>query len=94
MESSPLIATSIAPNHRIELQKQAIKSWLNIGMEVINNNPRDIFMKFSSWKMLASSVARGATIINIKGMVIKDKEAVIEVKETDKAIFPSANLVI
>lgn len=38
MKSSPLITTSIAPNHRIELQKQAIKSWLNIGMEVISLN--------------------------------------------------------
>ena len=33
-----------------------------------------------------------ATINNIKGIVIKEKQAVIEVKETDKATFPSTNL--
>jgi hypothetical protein len=34
----------------------------------------------------------GATTINIKGIVIKDKQAVIVVKEIDKATLPSTNL--
>ena len=38
MALTPLIATSIAPNERIEVQKQAISSWLYIGMEVISLN--------------------------------------------------------
>ena len=44
--------------------------------------------------MLAPSIAKGATIIKIKGIVIKDIPAVIAVKETDNAIFPLTNLVI
>ena len=64
------------------------------GKVVINNRPRDIFTKFNSWKTLAPSIAMGAIIVNIKGIVIKDRHAVIVVKETDKAIFPLTNLVI
>ena len=64
------------------------------GVVVTNNSNRDIFTKFNSWKILAPSITKGATIINIKGIDIKDKQAVIAVKETDKATFPSTNLVI
>ena len=64
------------------------------GVVVTNNSNRDIFTKFNSWKILALSITKGATIINIKGIDIKDKQAVIAVKETDKATFPSTNLVI
>ena len=64
------------------------------GIVVINSRPRDIFVKLSFWKILVSSNAMGATMSNIKGIEIKDKQAVIAVKETDKATFPSANLVI
>jgi hypothetical protein len=44
--------------------------------------------------MLASSKTMGARITNIKGIVTKDRQAVIAVKETDRATFPSTNLVI
>ena len=44
--------------------------------------------------MLGPSIIMGTRITNINGIVIKDKQAVIAVKETDKAIFPPANLVI
>ena len=44
--------------------------------------------------MLGTSIITGTMTANIKGIVIKDKQAVIEVKETDKATFPPANLVI
>ena len=64
------------------------------GIVVIDNKLRDIFIKFNSWKTLASSKTIGVKVINIKGIEIKDKQAVIEVKETDKATFPPANLVI
>ena len=38
MNSSTLIATSIVPDHRIKIQKEAVFSWLNAGMEVISLN--------------------------------------------------------
>ena len=60
----------------------------------MNNKLRDIFIKFNFWKTLSPSIAKGVTIANINGMVKKDKKAVIAVKETDKAIFPPANLVM
>ena len=43
--------------------------------------------------MLGTSIITGTMTANIKGIVIKDKQAVIAVKETDKATFPPANLV-
>ena len=45
MKSPLLIATSIAPNERISIQKQAIQSWQNIGMEVISLNTADEIKK-------------------------------------------------
>ena len=65
---------------------------ISTGTVVINNNARDILMKFSSWKILASLNTIGVIIVNINGMLINDKQAVIEVKETDKATFPFTNL--
>ena len=64
------------------------------GTVAMVNKLRDIFMKSNFWKILVPSNTMGANIINIKGIVIKDKQAVIVVKETDKATFPPANLVI
>ena len=65
----------------------------NTGMVVINNRSIENFKKFNSWKMLGTSIITGTMTANIKGIVIKDKQAVIAVKETDKATFPPANLV-
>ena len=65
---------------------------ISIGTVAIKNKNRDIFLKLNSWKIIASSNIMGATIINIKGMVIKDREEVTAVRETDKALFPLANL--
>jgi hypothetical protein len=38
MEETLLIATSIAPNDRLSVQKESVLSWLNAGMEVISLN--------------------------------------------------------
>ena len=43
--------------------------------------------------MFAPSNAMGAAIVNINGIVTKDKQAEIVVKVTDRATFPPANLV-
>ena len=65
---------------------------ISTGIVVIINSDRDILKKFNSWKTLVLSNMMGVTIFSIKGMVIKDKQAVIAVKETDKATFASINL--
>ena len=67
---------------------------ISTGKVAIDNTNRDIFTNFNSWKTVASLIRIGATKINTKGMVIKEKKVVIAVKETDKAIFPSTSLVI
>ena len=66
---------------------------IKTGTVVINNRDRDIFLKSKLCKTIDSLINIGQTTINMKGIVIKDKEAVIAVKETDKATFPFANLV-
>jgi hypothetical protein len=40
-ELSPLIATSLIPNHRLDVQTQAIRSWLKLGLKVISLNCPD-----------------------------------------------------
>jgi hypothetical protein len=43
MESSILLATSIAPGGRLELQRAAVGSWLTLGFEVVSlNSPAEI----------------------------------------------------
>ena len=66
---------------------------ISTGIVAINNSAPDILKKFNSWKIEESSNMIGAIIVNIKGIVIKDKQAEIDVKETDKATFPSTTLV-
>jgi len=67
---------------------------IKTGIVDISNRLRDIFMKFNFSKISVSPIAMGKKINNIKGIVIKDMLAVIAVKETDNATFPSTNLVI
>ena len=67
---------------------------ISTGTVVINNRPTLIFKNFKSCKTVISLIIIGETTINMKGIVIKDKIAEIAVKETDKAMFPFANLVI
>ena len=67
---------------------------ISTGTVVINNKPKLIFKKFKSRKTVISLIIKGEITINMKGIVIKDKIAETAVNETDKAIFPFANLVI
>ena len=67
---------------------------IHTGTVVINNRATLVFKNFKSCKTVISLIIIGEITINMKGIVMKDKIAEIAVKETDKAIFPFANLVI